>query len=266
MFEKEYYEHYGDVDKHAYTINNFFANPDHQQRYEQLIKFIPNDAKTLIDVGCGPGSFLCYLKKRREITALGLERSSNNIEIARSLVDVPLIQADIQKCPFNDNSFDVVCCFEVLEHLPFNIYESAIKEIYRITKKWIIITVPYEEDRLFIKCPYCNATFNPTYHMRSFYQHTIENLFPDNSFVFCEKIGGIEQIIFYKFFKKLYIKHFDSGLPMFAICPSCGFHEKTQQLKEVKKNTFKRILNKYSLVIPKKKTFKWFCAIYSKNS
>ena len=51
---------------------------------------------------------------------------------------------DLTNLSFNDNTFDVVTILEVLEHIP-NV-KKAIKEAIRVSKKFIVITVPSKED------------------------------------------------------------------------------------------------------------------------
>ena len=50
--------------------------------------------------------------------------------------------ADATHLPFKDNSFDVVLCSEVLEHLDSPL--KAIKELARASKKVIVLTFPDE--------------------------------------------------------------------------------------------------------------------------
>ena len=50
------------------------------------------------------------------------------------------IIGDAHNTPFRDKIFDKTICTEVLEHLPSPL--KAIKELYRITKNIIIITIP----------------------------------------------------------------------------------------------------------------------------
>lgn len=42
-----------------------------------------------------------------------------------------------------DNSFDLVCAFQVLEHIEFDKFEFCLKELKRISKKNVIISLPY---------------------------------------------------------------------------------------------------------------------------
>jgi len=55
----------------------------------------------------------------------------------------PDIVADIRYLPFKDNQFDGVLAFEILEHLPFSDFMRTLKELKRVSKKYVIISIPY---------------------------------------------------------------------------------------------------------------------------
>lgn len=61
--------------------------------------------------------------------------------------DLAQVKADIQSLPFADESFDVVLCSHVLEHVEND--RRAILEIYRILRKggWGILQVPLDPTR-----------------------------------------------------------------------------------------------------------------------
>lgn len=58
------------------------------------------------------------------------------------------INVDITDMNFTDNSFDVIFCSHVLEHVPEDL--KAMKEFYRVLKPggWAILQVPLDKDRL----------------------------------------------------------------------------------------------------------------------
>ena len=57
------------------------------------------------------------------------------------------VKADICALPFEDNSYDLILCNHVLEHIPNDL--KAMRELYRVLKPrgTAILQVPLEEDR-----------------------------------------------------------------------------------------------------------------------
>jgi len=74
----------------------------------------------------------------------------------------PDVIGNVISLPFNDNSFDVVLCAEVLEHLPFKKSINGLREIKRVAKRFIILTLPQLtlDDRFFRKLKSISFTFN----------------------------------------------------------------------------------------------------------
>lgn len=94
---------------------------------------------TVLDIGCGDGMLLEYLKDKG-FDCFGIDISSEAIRIAKSR-GVDCEQADItDKLRFEDSSFDNVILTDVLEHL-FQPLE-VLKESHRVSKENIFISVP----------------------------------------------------------------------------------------------------------------------------
>ena len=99
------------------------------------------------DVGCGEGFLLKQVGKAKkivgfEISITALNRSK---EILKERPDIITVKADAQKIPVANESFDIVLCCEMLEHLPDP--TIVIKEVHRILRNGgkFVIAVPNEK-------------------------------------------------------------------------------------------------------------------------
>jgi SAM-dependent methyltransferase len=84
-----------------------------------LDRLVPEDGagRRLLDVGCGTGHHLAWLRDRGFAVA-GVDGSEEMLAHARvANPGVELRQADVERLPFPDASFDAVLCVEVLRYL-----------------------------------------------------------------------------------------------------------------------------------------------------
>ena len=98
----------------------------------------------ILDAGCGEGFISNMIYNNIDnVEVVGLEYTSEAIDIAKqSNNNIEFVQGDIYKMPFEDAAFDIVLCMEVLEHLTDP--SAAIEEVLRVSKNFLIITVPNE--------------------------------------------------------------------------------------------------------------------------
>ncbi len=117
-------------------LDNFFRN------LVELIKTKKVDS--ILDVGCGEGFTLNRLREQKIGKKLeGIEYLKTAIELGKKMYpDIKIKQGNIYNLPYADNSFDLVLCTEVLEHLEDP--EKGLKELVRVAKKYLIISVPNE--------------------------------------------------------------------------------------------------------------------------
>src|ERR671910_1711153 len=102
--------------------------------------------QTFLDAGCGEG-----FVARRVIEALpGIELTGCDVS-AEALVmaadanpGARFVVGSVVELPFPDRSFDVVGCFEVLEHLPGELPRQAMAEIARVARQGVVLSVPHE--------------------------------------------------------------------------------------------------------------------------
>ena len=107
--------------------------------FKIISDFIKKNTRVL-DVGCGDGTLMNYLKANKEIDIRGIEISKNNSQkcVSRGLT---VIEGDAEKdlTQFPDSSFDLVILSQTLQ--AFLNPETVIQELLRIGKK-AIVTVP----------------------------------------------------------------------------------------------------------------------------
>lgn len=86
-----------------------------------------------LDVGCGTGQTALRLACRPEIgSVVGLDPSREALAHARQRHAFPLVRGSALDLPFDDSKFDVVTCFDVLQHLPQGGDRRAAGELRRV--------------------------------------------------------------------------------------------------------------------------------------
>ena len=96
----------------------------------------------MLDVGCGEGRHIFgVMQNYPDIKCIGLDMDKDSLnkaeegyEYFKSITNagVDLLKGSAYSLPFPNNSFDLVVCSEVLEHL--HEYNDAVKEIHRVLK------------------------------------------------------------------------------------------------------------------------------------
>ena len=95
----------------------------------------------ILDAGCGPGFFLAEINDNWE--KYGVEISKYNIDfINEHFPDVKTSLSKLEELEYEDNFFDVIYCFQVIEHVEDPI--QIIKEFKRVIKPngTIILSTP----------------------------------------------------------------------------------------------------------------------------
>lgn len=127
------------------------ANPVQQaliERFHRLIgdKIAEQQPETFLDAGCGEGFVAAMLRRRLpELRLTGFDVDSAAVRAAAQRDPLGrFMTANLEALPFTDNEFDVVGCFEVLEHLPGSGPDAALRELSRVAKNAVVLSVPQE--------------------------------------------------------------------------------------------------------------------------
>ena len=110
-----------------------------KQEFKIIADLIETNTRVL-DVGCGDGTLMQFLKNNKQIDIRGIEISKNNVQqcIGKGLT---VIEGDAEKdlSQFPDGSFDFVILSQTLQ--AFLNPEKVISELLRVGKK-AIVTIP----------------------------------------------------------------------------------------------------------------------------
>lgn len=145
---------------------------EHIARYRWAAGFC--SGRRVLDAGCGVGYGCEMLLSAGAAEVVGIDNSSAALELARSSVSgsVRWELGNVASLPYDDDSFDVVVCFEVIEHVDEQ--EQALDELARVLRS---------DGLLFISSPNRDRYVpgNPHHrheYTRSEFQETLDARFP----------------------------------------------------------------------------------------
>lgn len=111
--------------------------------YDDLFRFISYHAQIdlivqhrpekMLEIGKGNGFVSSYIKN------LGIAIDTCDFDERLN----PTIVADVRQLPIQDNTYDLVTAFEVIEHIPWEDVPTALAEIARVATGRVIISIPY---------------------------------------------------------------------------------------------------------------------------
>jgi len=96
------------------------------------------EGKTVLDIGCGYGWFELFSVKNGVKKIVATEINEKNFETAKKYLKnkkIIFTVSDSVVLPFDDESFDTVVSWEVIEHIPSAFQMKYVSEISRVLKK-----------------------------------------------------------------------------------------------------------------------------------
>jgi len=125
--------------KHPYTKTYFDKRNSNIDTSEWVVieKNIKN-LYSILEIGCGTGRFLQYLKHRHK-RVVGCDISEYAIGIAKR-VGVPVVICDAQYLPFRDETFTAAITQHLIEHTEKPL--QTLKESVRVSRKKAVHIVP----------------------------------------------------------------------------------------------------------------------------
>jgi len=147
-----------------------------------LVKENLAEGARCLDAGCGDGEFLKILNSFG-FEVMGIDGDPEYVNRGRRL-NLPVIQANLEEgIPFPEESFDLVVCLEVLEHIVRS--EFLVSEIYRVLRKGgmcLVSTPNYGYWQRRVKFLLGKGLDGEGVHTRFFFPATLKELFRDSRF------------------------------------------------------------------------------------
>ena len=99
--------------------------------YYQIKEILELNSHTILEVGVGSNILKDIL--------IGREMNYSSCDIDKNIK--PDYLQDISKLNIN-RKFDIICAFQVLEHLPFNLFEKSLIKMKEHSNKYVLISLP----------------------------------------------------------------------------------------------------------------------------
>lgn len=100
--------------------------------WHQIQEVLARDPRHVLEIGVGTQFVSRYLATR------GISVVTCDIDAEKH----PDVVASAIKLPFSNNAFDTVVACEIIEHLSYEEALTAMKELYRVTSQWCVMSLP----------------------------------------------------------------------------------------------------------------------------
>lgn len=121
------------VDASHYDFATYVTPARFASYWHQVNEVISLKPRTVLEVGPGPGIVTHILREQRiKVTTCDIVDDTR-----------PALRASALHLPFRSDSFDVVLCCQVLEHIPFESSIAALAEFRRVCSTACVISLPH---------------------------------------------------------------------------------------------------------------------------
>lgn len=100
--------------------------------YYQISEILKRKPNTVLEIGAGPNVIGSVLR------VYGVDYQTVDIDPELN----PDYLASVLALPIPDQSFDVVACFQMLEHIPYIDFSKALREIHRVARSYVLLSLP----------------------------------------------------------------------------------------------------------------------------
>lgn len=120
------------VEKDHYYFSRYMSKRRWASVWHQLDEVIRFNPTSILEIGPGPGVF------KQVATLFGFDVETFDIDPDLNPDHIGSATA----LPFAEDTYDVICAFQMLEHLPYEIAMQAFSEMVRVSRRYVIISLP----------------------------------------------------------------------------------------------------------------------------
>ena len=152
---------------------------------KEILPLLPDKPSKVLEIGCGAGNTLVWLKNLKHCTWIGgVEISTDAVEIARGRLDaVYLVNIEQNDLSIQESTMDLILCLDVLEHMvdPWEV----VKRLRRLLRPGgaLIVSIPNVRNQKVLfpllfkeRWDYTDAGFLDKTHLRFFVRETAVRL------------------------------------------------------------------------------------------
>ena len=122
-----------EISKEKYDFSKYNHRSRWMSYWHQIDEVLRLKPDSVLEIGIGDKTVVNFLKSQGvNITTLDINKDLK-----------PDVIGSVLTMPFQDSSFNVVLCAEVLEHLPFEKFEEGLKELKRVSRKNLVLSLPH---------------------------------------------------------------------------------------------------------------------------
>jgi hypothetical protein len=137
-----------------YFATDYFERSQFDAFVSQILTVASLKPKHILEIGPGNGFVSGFFRSAGyKVTTFDINKNLNP-DVVGNILEIDRY--------FEKSSFDLILCAEVLEHLPFEHFESIIQKYSQLTKAHVVITLPRRhrillDFRMHLKIPFIKA-------------------------------------------------------------------------------------------------------------
>lgn len=148
-------------------------DPMEQHRVRLVTRLLPRaKPASAVDIGCGDGHLTSVFRSMGIPRIYGVDLSRERLKFGRSRnPTIRYLQGDVLKLPVADGVVELASIVEVLEHMTDPV--AALREVARVSSRYVLVTVPYRSPLQQQLCPHCLEVFFVDGHVQFFTEDSL---------------------------------------------------------------------------------------------